>query len=135
MFGQGYTHTLPSFLMPNPGSAPYTSGYNGRRYPNPNDNYQATYTIVAYTDPIPLPGSLLGFLSNHAYQNTPRFTAYGQPEAGGFGYETPLQFLFWPQPIDMTHPRATAEPGMNPNNLTNQLATIFHESFDIESKG
>jgi hypothetical protein len=24
---------------------------------------------------------------------------------------------------------------MDPNNLTNQLATILHESFDIESKG
>jgi hypothetical protein len=28
MFGQGYTHITPSFFMPNPGLAPYTSGYN-----------------------------------------------------------------------------------------------------------
>jgi hypothetical protein len=82
MFGQGYTHTTPSFSMPNPGSATYASGYN----PNPNGNYQASYTTVAYTDPIPFTGSSLGFLPNHAYQNAPRFNAYGQPEAGGFGY-------------------------------------------------
>jgi hypothetical protein len=35
----------------------------------------------------------------------------------------------------MTPARATAEPDMDPNNLTNQLATIMHESFGIESKG
>jgi hypothetical protein len=35
----------------------------------------------------------------------------------------------------MMHPRATAEPGVDPNNLTNQLATILCESFDIEPKG
>jgi hypothetical protein len=75
--------------MPNLGSAPYTSKYNGRAYSNPNSNYQARYTTVAYTDPIPLPGSLLGFLPNHAYQNVSHFNTYGQPEAGGFGYETP----------------------------------------------
>jgi hypothetical protein len=51
-------------------------------------NYQAPYTSVTYIDPIPLPGSSLGFLPNHAYQKTLRFNAYGQPEAGGFGYET-----------------------------------------------
>jgi hypothetical protein len=28
--------------------------------------------------------------------------------------------------------RATTKPGADPNNLTNQLATILHESFDIE---
>jgi hypothetical protein len=28
MFGQVYTHTTPSFSIPNPGSAPYTSRYN-----------------------------------------------------------------------------------------------------------
>jgi hypothetical protein len=27
------------------------------------------------------------------------------------------------------------EPGVDPNNLTNQLATILRESFDIEPKG
>jgi hypothetical protein len=31
--------------------------------------------------------------------------------------------------------RATVEPDADPNNLTNQLATILHESFDIEPKG
>jgi hypothetical protein len=31
--------------------------------------------------------------------------------------------------------RATAEPCVDSNKLTNQLATILHESFDIESKG
>jgi hypothetical protein len=30
---------------------------------------------------------------------------------------------------------ATAEPGTDPNNLTNQLATILRESFSIEPKG
>jgi hypothetical protein len=89
MFGQVYTHTTPSFSMSNPGSATYTSGYNGRTYPNPNSNYQVSYTTVAYTDPIPLSSSSLGFLPNHAYQNAPHFNAYGQPEVGDFGYETP----------------------------------------------
>jgi hypothetical protein len=93
-FGQGYTHIAPSFSMPNPGSDPYTFGYNDRVYPNPNGNYQALYTTVAYTDPIPLPGSSLGFLPNNAYQNAPRFNTYCQPEAGSFGYQTPLQFPF-----------------------------------------
>jgi hypothetical protein len=76
MFRHGYAHTVPSFTMPNPGSAPYTPGYNGWAYTNPNDNYYAPYTIVAYTDPIPLHGSLLGFLSNHAYQNVLGFNTY-----------------------------------------------------------
>jgi hypothetical protein len=31
--------------------------------------------------------------------------------------------------------RAMAKPGMDPNNLTNQLTTILHESFSIEPKG
>jgi hypothetical protein len=31
--------------------------------------------------------------------------------------------------------RATAEPGTDPNNLTNQLATTLRESFGIEPKG
>jgi hypothetical protein len=35
----------------------------------------------------------------------------------------------------MTPDRATAEPGVDPNNLTIQLATILHESFSIEPKG
>jgi hypothetical protein len=35
----------------------------------------------------------------------------------------------------MTPIRAIAEPGVDPNNLTNQLAAILRESFDIEPKG
>jgi hypothetical protein len=111
MFGQEYTHTVPSFSMPNPGLAPYTSRYNDPTDPNPNCNYQSPYTTVAYIDPIPLPGNSLGFLPNHAYQNMPHFNAYGHPEAGGFGYETPWQFPFRPQPIDMMPARATTERG------------------------
>jgi hypothetical protein len=65
----------------------------------------------------------------------PHFNDYGQPKAGGFGYETPPQFPFKPQLIDMTPARATTEPDTDPNNLTNQLATIMRESFDIEPKG
>jgi hypothetical protein len=34
----------------------------------------------------------------------------------------------------MTFARATAEPGMDPNNLTNQLTTILQESLGIEPK-
>jgi hypothetical protein len=135
MYGQGYTHTAPIFTMPNPSSTPYTSGFNGRAYPNPNSNFQVRYTTVAYTDSIPSPDSSLGFLPNHAYQTPPRFNAYGQPKIGGFGYESPPQFPFRPQPVDMTPARATAKPDADPNNLTNQLATILHESFSIESKG
>jgi hypothetical protein len=135
MYGQGYTHTAPSFTMPNPSSTPYTSGFNGRAYPNPSGNFQAPYTTINYIDPIPLPGSLLGFLPNHAYQTLPHFNAYAQPEASGFGYETPPQFPFRPQLVDMMPTRAIAEPGADPNNLTNQLATILLESFGIEPKG
>jgi hypothetical protein len=89
-------------------------------------NYQVSYIVVTYTDPIPLPGSSLGLVPNHAYQNMSRFNAYG--------YETPPQFPFRPHPIDMTPPRATAEPGADTNNLTNQLVVILHESFGIEPK-
>jgi hypothetical protein len=135
MYGQGYTHIAPSFTNPNPGSAPYTSGYNGRAYPNSNGNYQALYTTIAYTEPILLLGSSLGFLPNHAYQTLLRFNAYDQSDASGFGYKTPPQFLFRPQPVDMTPARATGKPGADPNNLTNQLATILQESFDLEPKG
>jgi hypothetical protein len=63
-----------------------------------------------------------------------RFNAYGQLEAGGFDYETPLQFLFRPQPIDTMPARAMTEPCTDPNNLINQLATILCESFGIEPK-
>jgi hypothetical protein len=63
----------------------------------------------------------------------PRFNTYGQPEAHGFGFETPPQFPS--RSIDMTPPRATVELGADPNNLTNQLAIILRESFGIEPKG
>jgi hypothetical protein len=134
MYGQGYTHTTPSFTIPNPSSTPYTSRFNGRAYPNPSGNFHALYTTISYTDPIPLPVSSLDFLPNHAYQTPPCFSTYGQPETSGFGYETP-QFCFKPQPVDMTPPQATAKPGVDRNNLTNQLATILRESFGIEPKG
>jgi hypothetical protein len=68
---------------------------------------------------------LLGFLPNPAYQNTSRFNTDGLVEADDSGYETPPQFPFRPQPFDMTLARATTEPGADPNNLTNQLATIL----------
>jgi hypothetical protein len=135
MFGQGYTQTTPSFSMPIFTSAAYTPRGNGRASEHANGNYQAPYSTIAYTDPIPLPGSSLGFLPNRAYQNAPRFNTYGQPKADGFGYETPPQFPFRPQSIDMMPTRATAEPSADPNNLTNQLATILRESFIIEPKG
>jgi hypothetical protein len=96
MFGQGYTHTAPSFTIPNSDSTTCTSGYNGRAYPNPNSSYQAPYTTIAYTDPILLSGSSLGFVPNHAYQNMRRFNTYDQPETGGFGFETPPQFPIRP---------------------------------------
>jgi hypothetical protein len=101
---------------------------------NPNSNYQAPYTTVAYTNPIPLSSSSAGFLSNSAYHNATRHNTLGQPEFGGFGYEAPPQLPFRQQPIDMTPTRATIEPCADPNNLTNQLATILRESFDIEPK-
>jgi hypothetical protein len=65
----------------------------------------------------------------------PHFNNCDQPEADGFGYETPPQFPFRPHPIDMTPTRAMVEPGVDPNNLTNQLATILCETFGIEPKG
>jgi hypothetical protein len=77
MYGQWYTHTTPSITIPNPSLTPYTSGFNGRAYPNASSNFQAPYTTIAYTDPIPLPDSLLGFLPNHAYQTLPHFNTYG----------------------------------------------------------
>jgi hypothetical protein len=65
MFGQGFTQVAPILSMPNFTSAPYTPRGNGRAYVHAIGNYQVRYTIVAYTDPILLPGSLLGFLPNH----------------------------------------------------------------------
>jgi hypothetical protein len=129
MYGQGYMHTAPNFNIPNPSSTPYTSGFNGRAYPNSSSNFQVPYTTIAYTEPIPLPGSLLGLLPNHAYQTLPHFNA------DGLSYETPPQFPFKPQSVDMTLGRAIADPGADPNNLTNQLSIILCKSFDIETKG
>jgi hypothetical protein len=62
------------------------------------------------------------------------FNTYVQPEADGFSHETPSRFPFRPQPIDMAPARATVEPDVDPNNLTNQFATILRESFGIEPK-
>jgi hypothetical protein len=104
MFRQEYTQTAHNFSMPNFSSAPYTSGGNGQTYVNPNSNYQASYSTVTYTNPIPLPDSLVGFLPNHVCHNAMRLNAYGQPKASGFGYETPPQFPFRLQLIDMTPP-------------------------------
>jgi hypothetical protein len=92
MFGKGYTQITPSFTMPNFVSASYTLGGNGRAYTHASSNFQAPYTTIAYTDPITLPNSSLGFLPNNAYQNASQFNAYGQPEVSGFGYETLPQF-------------------------------------------
>jgi hypothetical protein len=63
-----------------------------------------------------------------------RYNVYCQPENDSFGNETPPQFPFRPQPIDMTPARATAKSCEDPNNLTNQLATILRKSFGIEPK-
>jgi hypothetical protein len=63
-------------------------------YPNPSGNFQAPYTSIAYTGPIPLLGSSLGFLPNHAYQTLPCFNAYGQSEASSFGYATTTTIPF-----------------------------------------
>jgi hypothetical protein len=65
MYGQGYTHTTPSFTIPNPSSTPYKSRFNGRAYPNPSGNLHAPYTTIVYMDPIPLLGCSLGFVPNH----------------------------------------------------------------------
>jgi hypothetical protein len=121
--------------MSNFTSAPYTSGGNGQIYAYASGNYQASYSTVAYTDLIPLPGSSLDFLPNHAYQNATWFSAYGQLKADDFGYETPSQFPFRSQSIDMMPTRAMTEPCGDSNNLTNQMATILCESFGIEPKG
>jgi hypothetical protein len=59
-----------------------------------------------------------------------RHNTLGQPKFGGFDYETPPQFPIRQQPIDMTPARANAEPGTDPNNITNQLDTILRESCD-----
>jgi hypothetical protein len=58
----------------------------------------------------------VGFLLNQAYHNMTQYNTYGQP-------------------IDMTPAQATVEPCVDPNILTNQLATILRELFGIEPKG
>jgi hypothetical protein len=121
--------------MTNPTLAPYTPEGNDQTYSNTNGNYQASYSTIAYTDPIPLSDSLAGFLSNQAYYNVTQYNAYVQSENDGFSYETLAKFPFRPTPIDMTPTRATVEPCVTPNSLTNQLATILRESFGIEPKG
>jgi hypothetical protein len=121
--------------MLNLGSDSYTPGCNSRTWANANGNYQAPYSTIAYTDPISLPGSSVGFLLNYAYNNVTWYNAYDPPEHGGFGYETPPQFPFRSQPIDMMPARATTEPGADLNNLATQLATILRKSFGIEPKG
>jgi hypothetical protein len=62
------------------------------------------------------------------------FNAYGQPKMA-IWLRHPPQFPFRPQSIDMTSTQATTESCVDPNNLTNQLATILRESFGIEPKG
>jgi hypothetical protein len=101
---------------------------------NASDNYKAPYSTVAYTDPILLPSSSVGFLPNHAYHNMTWFNAYGQSKTGDFGYETPPQFPFRPQPVNMMSAWATVEPCVDTNNLINQMTTILCESFTIEPK-
>jgi hypothetical protein len=94
MFGQGYTQTAPNVSMPNFTSIPYTPRGNGRAYTHTSGSFQATYTTVDYTDPIPIPDSSLGYLPNHAYQNVSWFNAYRQLKTDAFGYETLPQFHF-----------------------------------------
>jgi hypothetical protein len=120
IFRQGYTHATHSFSMPNLGLASYTLGCNGRTYTNTNDNYQAPYTTVAYTDPIPLPGSSAGFLPNYTYNNVMRYNTYDPPK-----------FSFRSQPVEMTPAQANTELCVHPNNLTTQLTTILRDSFGI----
>jgi hypothetical protein len=125
----------PSFSMPNLGSGSYSPGCNGRTYTKNNGSYQALYTTVAYTDPIPLPGSSAGFLPNYAYNNVTWYNTYDPLEHGGFGYKTSPQLPFRSQSVEMMPARATAEPCTDPNNLTTRWATILRESFGIEPKG
>ena len=40
-----------------------------------------------------------------------------------------------PHPIDMTPARPTAEPAVDPNNLTVQLANVLRDTFGLEPKG
>jgi hypothetical protein len=125
MFRQRYTHTTPSFSMSNLGSAPYTPRCNGQTYANVNGNYQAPYITIAYTNPIPLPGSLARLWPSYANNNTMWYNTHDSPEHSGFAYKTPPQFSFRPQPVELMPARDTADPCVNPNNLTIQLAAIL----------
>jgi hypothetical protein len=95
---------------------------------NTNDNYQASYTTVAYTNPIPLPIGLartwLNY-ANHTTNNTMQFPTFVPLDRDGYSYETLLQFPFRSQPVEMMPTRAMAESYVNPNILTTQLATIL----------
>jgi hypothetical protein len=62
------------------------------------------------------------------------YNTYGPPENGRFGYESPPQFPFRSQPIDVMLARAMAKPCADPNNLTNQLTTILIEYFGTHPK-
>jgi hypothetical protein len=128
------THVTPSFSMPNPSSASYTVGYNGRTYANTNGNYQASYTTVAYTDPIPLPYGSVARWSNYTNNNTIWYTTYDPPDHDGYCYGTHCNF-FRPRPVEMMPARATTQLCADPNNLTTQLTTILREAFGIEPKG
>jgi hypothetical protein len=135
MFGQGYTHAAPSFLMLNLGSTSYTPRCNDWSYANINDNYHVLYTTVAYTEPIPLPDGSVGPWLNDTNNNTMWYNTHGMSENRVYGYETLPQFSFRPQPDEMTPARVTIKPCADPNNLTTQLTTILRESFGIEPKG
>jgi hypothetical protein len=54
-----------------------------------------------------------------------RYTTYGSPDHGGYGYETPPQFLFKPHPVEMMPTRATTEPYVDPNNPMTQLLLLW----------
>jgi hypothetical protein len=57
------------------------------------------------------------------------YNTYDPPEHDGFGYETPWQFPFRPQPIEMMPARATAEPCADPSNLTTQGIGAYNTQF------
>jgi hypothetical protein len=74
--------------MPSPGSAPYTPRRNNRTYTNTSDNYQDSYTTVAYIDPNPLPDNSDRLMPNYAYNNATWYNTYHLLEHIGIGYET-----------------------------------------------